>query len=444
MMIGLEGNRSRSYAWSNQKACRTTTCIAALYTAALLAAVTFPKLSLADRNHKLTELFETTAFAGSWEVFSKFNWLGNALNFLISAFCLFGLVLVVVRFTLTILYKSNENIFDRVYELKQTGKGSSFAGVPSMFKEVMSGNYGTGLDVILGFGLSLCPNVKQYSDYNPEKMAFNLKEDDTVTTYVLKMSLPTIMTIFFFSLGFNGTLWKAYGNVVDAMATAAENACDVKLAQIVDNAMNSDLYYQFHFKDGTNTGDFLQKLASNAYTRLMIKTVTDQDPSVYKQMGSALETAITKNVKDKLADPIAADVEANLSGDAISLKNANGKVDDEVAGLLNSSVWVDEKPGTTDGSSNKDGVYNLCLKVSRGTDSKVSIEDVTGSDDGQSLYIHVQITRDASKVDYFDPIGNSVRSTKNGKTSNSGSGNQNQNTEDNEKPTQTQTGTPPT
>ena len=93
--------------------------------------------------------------------------------------------------------------------------------------------------VIIGFVLSLLPDIKAYSDYNPDKPAYNLEESDTITTYLLKISLPTIMTILFFSLGFSGTLWQAYGNVVDAMAVAAEKVVQVDLAGYVNKALNS-------------------------------------------------------------------------------------------------------------------------------------------------------------------------------------------------------------
>lgn len=429
MTLGLKRNDSIKVC-ANEKARRVATWLAALYTTALLAAVTFPRLSLADDEHKLTELFETTAFAGSWEVFSKFDWLGNALNFLISTFCLFGLVLVVVRFTLTILYKSNENIFDRVYELKQTGKGQNFAGIPSMFKEVFNGNYGTGFDVLLGFGLSLCPNVKQYSDYNPEKMAFNLKEDDTVTTYVLKMSLPTIMTIFFFSLGFNGTLWKAYGNVVDAMAVAAENVCDVKLAQIVDNAMNTSLYYQFNFKDGTNFGSVLQDAAKKTYSRLLMKTVTDQDPSVYKDLGSQIETRFKEDIKGKISD-ITKDVEANAGSSIISFVAADGKVEDSKIKLLNIGVNVNQNPEGAD--SEKDGVYHLCWKVTN-ENNKASIVGATGSESsGDAWFIHLTLTRDADDRPNYFGLGqkNSVRGPQNPEIPSSSDEKKNEGTEEN-------------
>lgn len=135
-----------------------------VYVALVCAALVVPRFSSAEDN--LMDLFTTTAFTGSWEVFSKFNFVGKISNFLISAFCLLGLTLTVVRIVITLLYKSSESLFDRVYELKQCGKGQNFFGVPAMGKAVYSGNYGVGADALIGFILALCPNVKAYSDYN--------------------------------------------------------------------------------------------------------------------------------------------------------------------------------------------------------------------------------------------------------------------------------------
>ena len=44
-------------------------------------------------DHELTDLFYTQAFSGAWSVFSKFNWLGWLMQFIISAFCLIGIFL---------------------------------------------------------------------------------------------------------------------------------------------------------------------------------------------------------------------------------------------------------------------------------------------------------------------------------------------------------------
>lgn len=42
-------------------------------------------------SHKLTDIFVTDAFSGNWEVFTKMNWLGKIMSWVISAFSLIGI-----------------------------------------------------------------------------------------------------------------------------------------------------------------------------------------------------------------------------------------------------------------------------------------------------------------------------------------------------------------
>ena len=189
--------RSRKAVPQNEEAGRSFRKLVALYVALVVAVCIVPAVSHAS---DLTDLFTTVAFSGSWEVFAKFNWLGKALQFLISTFCLLGIVLTVVRVTITILYKSSESIFDRVHEIHTRAQGNQFFGLPTAIKEVAGGNFGTGADAIIGFLFFLMPDIVVYSDYNPDRMAYNLQKDDTLTTYFLKISLPTIFTIFFFAI----------------------------------------------------------------------------------------------------------------------------------------------------------------------------------------------------------------------------------------------------
>lgn len=281
---------------ANEKQASKFARMLSLILAASILAIVLPTMSRADDSHALTELFTTTAFSGSWSVFSKFNWLGKLLNFFISAFCLIGLVLTVFRVTITLLYKSAETLFDQVHDLKSKGKGQKFFGIQSMGRELFNGNYGTGLDVIIGFVLSLLPDIKAYSDYNPDKPAYNLEESDTITTYLLKISLPTIMTILFFSLGFSGTLWQAYGNVVDAMAVAAEKVVQVDLAGYVNKALNAAAFYQFSFNTKDPWGKFQHSVATSIYNRMLLKS-TSLDTATIQTIGSNIETWVKKNVQ---------------------------------------------------------------------------------------------------------------------------------------------------
>lgn len=303
----------------NEKISRNFRRFVAVYVILAVGACITPAFTHAS---ELTDLFTTVAFSGSWEVFAKFNWLGKALQFLISAFCLIGIVLTVVRVTITILYKSSESIFDRVHEIHTRAQGNQFFGLPTAVKEVAGGNFGTGADAIIGFLFFLMPDIVVYSDYNPDKLAYNLQKDDTLTTYFLKISLPTIFTIFFFAIGFNGVLWQAYGNIVDAMATVAKKAVDVDLASYVNKALNAGAYYQFSLDDGTEVGAFKEKVAKSIYNKMLLK-MDDLSTSQMQAVGSNIQTWVNEHVTADIIDGNlnTADTARKISKDDKAIKN---------------------------------------------------------------------------------------------------------------------------
>lgn len=247
----------------------------------------------------LTDLFYTQAFSGSWTIFSKFNWLGAIMQFFISATCLLALFLIVYQRMVTLFYLSSRPLFDKVHEIKQQGKGQKFLGLPALASNtLMTANHGTGLDAIFSFFLSLLPDVKAYSDYSEERGSYNLQEDDTCTTYILKISIPTIMLIFFFAIGFNGTLFKAYGNVVDAMGTAADNLVTTELSTYVQKWMNSGSAYQFSYSaDETEFGKFRQNLAKDMYAKVLRKS-SDLSTNAKLYIGQKIDEYINGELAD--------------------------------------------------------------------------------------------------------------------------------------------------
>lgn len=248
-------------------------------------------------NDALTEIFKTAAFSGSWDVFTKFNWLGALLQFIISAFCLIGLVLVMLQRLMTMLYLSSKPAFDRIHEIKNAGRGGKALGLPGLVKDTIgTANHGTGLDAILSFILSLLPDIKAYSDYAEDHRQYNLKDDDTITVYMLKVALPTIMIVFFFAIGFNGTLGRAYGQVASAMATAADNVVNEDLSATVQKWMNSGKAYQFGYSaDGTEFGKFKQKLAKDIYSKILAKS-TDLTTGTKYAVGEKVDSFIQTNL----------------------------------------------------------------------------------------------------------------------------------------------------
>lgn len=369
--------RTRKLVPQNKEAGRSFRKLVVLYVTLVVAVCVVPAVSHAS---DLTDLFTTVAFSGSWEVFAKFNWLGKALQFLISTFCLLGIVLTVVRVTITILYKSSESIFDRVHEIHTRAQGNQFFGLPTAIKEVAGGNFGTGADAIVGFLFFLMPDIVVYSDYNPDRMAYNLQKDDTLTTYFLKISLPTIFTIFFFAIGFNGVLWQAYGNVVDALATVAKKAVDVDLAAYVNKALNAGAYYQFSLDDGTEVGAFKEKIAKSLYNRMLLK-MDDLSTSQMQTVGSSIQSWVDKQVT-------AGDIDSHLNVDASSRKIAE---DDSAIKNFTYNVEINSNSTAPEGK----GVYHRVVPIG---DLGVSVSgDV-------NYYVHLIISKNpnADETRYFE------------------------------------------
>lgn len=339
---------------------------------------------------ELTDLFDTVAFYGSMEVIKKFNWLGKLIQFIISSFSLLGLFLICYQRLITLLYLSGKNTFDNVYDIKEAGKGQAFFGMKPMIGKTWNAEYGTGLDAFVGFGLSLLPNVKAYSDYNPQNMTYNLKEEDTCTTYMLKVAIPTIMLIFFFAIGFNGTLWRAYGNVVDAMATAAENVVDVNLSVIVDRAMNSGSNYKFHFDDDKSEyGKLKQDAAEKAY-KLILKETKDLSTDNKMTIGTSVENIIEKEM-------------GNMSSFYSKFEGDDSADSDAKKYSVSTTMNYTSKGYTNDNKR----MYDIVIKSS----------DVGMT--GDTKFVHIIISRSikTDEKDYWAPIGGSSSGDSNNKPS---------------------------
>lgn len=361
-------------------------------------------IHLLINSENLTDLFYTQAFSGAWKVFSKFNWLGYLMQFIISAFCLIGIFATMFQLLITMLYLSSRPTFDRIHELKQAGKGGKVLGLPNLFKDsIATANNGTGMDAIISFGLSLLPDVKSYSDYGEGRRSYNLQDDDTITTYLLKKSLPTIMIVFFFAIGFNGDLFKSYGMVVDAMAAAAHNVVETDLTRVVNKWMNSGSAYKFAYEaDGTPYGKFKQKLAESMYSKILAKT-DDLSTNAKLYIGQRIEEYINNNISISEG--------SNMVGSA-EVPGFNGTIDDcanlEIAIVINGTA------------SYGDTTTKAQLG---GTGISMDNFGITG-DNANKYYMHVFITKKANSIgtDYFDVDEDEATDNVDGGSDGSGSG----------------------
>lgn len=251
----------------------------------------------------LTDMFQTQTFRGSAEALSGANWIGMCLHYVISWFSFLGLCLTIYQKFITLLYLSSRNLFDTIYEIKKESmKGSmfgykDFAG--KLFTNDVGGKAtgGGGLDVFITFFYSLLPNVKAYSDYAPEGLNSqggkgSLQETDGVTAYMLKTAIPTIMLIFFLTIGYSGTLTKAYGIVVDGMATAADNLVSRNLSSYVDKLIGEGGGYTFTLSSSnTASGDYAQDVAIEVYNSVLGMT-SNTNTEFQQALGRVIEDSV--------------------------------------------------------------------------------------------------------------------------------------------------------
>ena len=226
----------------------------------------------------LTDLFETRTFRGSTDALQNFEFMGRIMHYVISAFSFIGLCLVIYQRFITLLYLSSRNLFDTVYDIKTTRMKGAALGYAGLFNDLFvrgenssGGSGGGGLDVLITFGYSLLPNVRAYCDYAPEAVSKNkLDENDNVTQYMLKTAIPTIMLIFFLTIGFSGTLMRAYGVVVDGMAAAADHLVRQNLTTWVQRSLGGMGGHSFTLNSpGTEASMYAQRVAEDMYSRIL-------------------------------------------------------------------------------------------------------------------------------------------------------------------------------
>lgn len=252
---------------------------------------------------QLTSILASDAFHGSWAVIKSYSIVGYILNYIISVFCLFGLVLTIYSKVASILYLSARTFWNQVHQIKEQNKGKGF-GIINLAKATFSGDKGTGglsntgLDAFLIFIFGLFPDIRQHCDY-AEGDGADAKFDaanDTVVGYLLKTAPTTILTIFFFTIGFSGTLARAYGVVVNGLAAFADTAVSVNLYHVVQTGLSYGYGYNFTLGlTGTPMGKAQLNIAEQIYRsyigRYDVTSTVDRDA-----VGAAIENWVRQNV----------------------------------------------------------------------------------------------------------------------------------------------------
>lgn len=287
-------------------------------------------------SNNIADIMQSQGFVGSAEIINKMSWVGWVVSTIISVCCLIGLAMLAIRIIVSLLYLSNKNLFDQVSAIKQS---NSFGGLQKDWKSGFGlfsltglGNINhmgeakvQGLDAILVYIMSLLPDVKEWSDFGSSGEfggdgdgGMKAKHMRT-SEYILKISIPAILNIFFFSIGYNGTLWRTYTTVSGYMGDVLSALVDTNLDEVLGSAVGDNFGYKFAFSaKGDAVGNLEQTAAKAAYRQAMKQiNGTDKNAAVESQIGANIENIISKmNFKDGLSqiDGVSLENEATYKG----------------------------------------------------------------------------------------------------------------------------------
>lgn len=247
-------------------------------------------LSRVGHASDFTDIFYTNSFRGTFEWANKMDFIGMICQWVISVFSVLGVVLIAIRIVTSLLVRSAPGLCQEIHDIKQAGSGDLYdLGLLGMAKSVAQGKHGTGADAIISAAMCLSPDFIRYSDF-AENSGMQFDSDITTSQYMLKIAIPTVMAVFFFAMGFNGTLWRALAVTVDGMGAIADKAVSVNYAALVDDLVNSNAGYKFSFGSlGTNLGDYQQDIAKDVYGRA-VSRISNPSTAQLQAIGKEVET----------------------------------------------------------------------------------------------------------------------------------------------------------
>lgn len=262
----------------------------------------------ADEDHVLTDLYDTEAFRGSWRWFDKFNWLGGILNFIISAICFIGLFSIVLQIIITLCYFSQRGFWNNVHDIKVQHAGSTMFGkqmpfgLAGYFTETVMPTKTSGIDALFNLFYAFIPDIKEYSEMG-ENRESNLSEDESVTTWLIKTLPRKVLIMLLFSMGFNGSLMRCYGVIVDGLGVFTERIADYNSVALVNNILNSGDNYEFSLgSSGKGLDDLQGRVCDAAYKECIAECDPESlDAASRRAVGVAIENWVKDNmVSDRI------------------------------------------------------------------------------------------------------------------------------------------------
>lgn len=263
----------------------------------IIFTLTLGVTAFADGNDDLSAILDTKAFRGNLEIIKNFTWVGTIIQWFISVFGFFGIVAVLARRGITSVYIGGRPLFNMIDEVKNEGGGQ---WTKENFSKLKTGKYGkvSGVDSLINFVLGFMPNVKSWSDYNPDVDEYNLSDTDTITNYWLKTLVPTIMLLTFYSSMWNGSLIGIYMSFAKGLGAVAEQVADIQWDKYVTDLLTSGDNYQFTLNVSNKPGaSKRQAIASSIYSDI-IRKYEIKDTATKQIVGVKVENFVKEQFSD--------------------------------------------------------------------------------------------------------------------------------------------------
>ena len=330
--------------------------------------------SYADSINGVSDIFNMEAFIGNTKWFEKWNFVGQIIQGGISIGGFVAAVVVAGQLLITVIYFSSPNLWDNVYEIKQSKKGliSYTASIFPTSRDKLVGNISNGSDIIIDYLILCAPNIKKYS-------ANANDEYESAGTWFMSTFFKHVILLLTISMMLNGSFMKLYTVVVDGLGVVAERYVEVDSKAMVNKLLNTGSNYEFTLGATGKGIDYVQgELATKIY-REIIKTSNSVDTDSKYTIGSQIEKYVKSNFTEK-------SMRDKLIGVA-----ADYKMTDTDWERVSVKVVLNGSPTSTNG-------FDISA-------SAIGLNDATSSSQKRYLHVYLQAGRAVDTTKYFSVPG---------------------------------------
>lgn len=343
-----------------------------IFEAVILTTCLTSRLAMASGSGNLMDLFNTEATRGSMKWLDKFNSVGLAMSFVISAFCFIAIFFMVFQKVVTIAFFVNREFWENAHEVKSSYTGQAGFGIKGYASDTWTGKRGSGLDAIFNLLYIFVPDVMQMSEM---KEGGKFDKDTTMATWILRTAAPTVLGLLLLSMGFNGSLMKCYGMVVNGFGVIADRVATANSEEFVNNILSSGDTYSYSLEGSGKTSDiFRQSVARDIDRKCLAKVPSDS-------RNTALKSSMGKNIESL--------VRAQFTNEAIAnhLSNQQGAMakdlTEEDYDYVKCDLYINSE-------SDPNALYSF------------PVSDVTGGTSNETVNVFVTLEKRAPSYNYVD------------------------------------------